>query len=277
MEGSVGLRPLLYSYSSVITAKPEKKKYKTAELNNGVDKVKELFAQGNNWDAIGKMEWVVIMWAKKQGYKADKDAKRPGRNILNKFLMACYRDIEKGRALPGNTTEYFKAYLPLHLIELTTGKEYLELIYENLPEEMLDALTPDEVASFICMALAVIHKESRFSNVPPEQSGIAGVPEEDWACGLMQVRPSTAGLSREELEDPETNLGVGLSYLYKQFKINGEYDFEYKSVALAGYSSGPSRSNELKNGLYARSVRARYRVIKALYFAEIVDLVYSRQ
>jgi len=200
---------------------------------------------------------------------------KPGRDLLIRFLSDCHDILEDGRTLNAETETYVRSYLPLHLTELNTGQEFLSLILASLPEELKQEHTPEEQAAFICMALAIIHHESKFT---PESIGpeLKGRPDRDRAVGLMQVRPSTAGLTRDELLDPNTNLRAGLAYLYELFcKPTGEYNFEYKSVTLAAYSSGHRNGHRYKNKLYPRTALAKYRLYRAFYYQEITDFIYA--
>lgn len=72
---------------------------------------------------------------------------------------------------------------------------------------------------------AVINKESGYKNLISSKG----------AVGLMQVMPSTAKKSREELLDPETNIDAGTKYLSEMLTMfHGD-----SPKALAAYNAGP--------------------------------------
>jgi soluble lytic murein transglycosylase-like protein len=87
----------------------------------------------------------------------------------------------------------------------------------------------------------------------------AGSPK--GAVGLMQLLPSTAGLSRAKLKNPDTNLDAGAAYLSQMIeRFDGDL-----SLALAAYNAGPTNVRRY-NGVppfpetqqYVEKVLSRY-------------------
>jgi len=81
------------------------------------------------------------------------------------------------------------------------------------------------------------------------------------AVGLMQLLPSTAGMSRKKLEHPRTNLDAGAGYLAKLIdRFDGDL-----GLALAAYNAGPTNVRRY-NGVppfpetqqYVQKVLSRY-------------------
>lgn len=71
--------------------------------------------------------------------------------------------------------------------------------------------------------------------------------------GLTQIKPSTAGLTAEQLQDPLTNLKAGAAYLAQNYKAFGNW-----SDALRGYNAGTAgaQANPNVSAGYAASVLA---------------------
>ena len=132
----------------------------------------------------------------------------------------------------------------------------------------------------------IVHSESRALHVDPlyalalikiESNFRANAVSNHGAVGLLQVRPqaarSIAVVSREgsrpptraeRLQDPRTNVAVGLRYLQQL-----ERQFTDQTMALAAYNIGPSRVRQhLEHGrpvprTYANRVLATYRAFAA--------------
>lgn len=81
------------------------------------------------------------------------------------------------------------------------------------------------------VVFSIVYVESRFDD---RAVGLVG------EIGLMQVKPSTAGLPRSELFDPKTNVCAGSKYLTQLNKQFGNL-----RTALAAYNAGPGRVKEL--------------------------------
>ena len=76
------------------------------------------------------------------------------------------------------------------------------------------------------LVAAVVEVESTFD---PEAGSHKG------AVGLMQLLPSTAGMPRNKLLDPDTNLDAGSAYLAELIeRFDGDL-----ALALAAYNAGP--------------------------------------
>lgn len=257
------------------TNKPEMKKLSNDEkaklkpqLEPSFDEAQKRYKTAENPEAIGIMEWILCKNAQINGYAVDLSKPKPGNDLLVRYLEDNANSLEKGHNIDPTRLKYLKAYLPIDLTVPTYNEmPYLHLIIINLPQEIRN-LSLEEQAKFILFVMAIIHHESKFN---PECLGPDLDIPGDNAVGLMQVRPSTAGVDRATLLDPAQNMKHGMKYLYKMFSRGGVYNFNNKSLALAGYSSGPGRSNELKTGLYARTVLAKYKLFRELYLAEAVD------
>lgn len=77
------------------------------------------------------------------------------------------------------------------------------------------------------LLVAVMEVESGFDPTAASHRG---------AIGLMQVLPSTAGETPEDLTDPEINLDAGARYLQRLlYRFDGDLE-----LALAAYNAGPS-------------------------------------
>lgn len=98
-------------------------------------------------------------------------------------------------------------------------------------------------------------------NIPPnifaglvsqESGGNVNVPRgAAGEVGLTQIKPSTAGMTAEQLSDPLTNLNAGAAYLAQNYKAFGNW-----SDALRGYNAGTAgaAANPTLSAGYASSV-----------------------
>jgi len=94
------------------------------------------------------------------------------------------------------------------------------------------AIASEKYGISVSMIQAIIWKESTGN------SGI--VNQVSGAVGLMQLLPSTAQLTKEQLLDPATNIDAGTKYFSQQLKR-----LLYDELALAAYNWGPG--NVAKN------------------------------
>jgi len=76
------------------------------------------------------------------------------------------------------------------------------------------------------LVASVVEVESTFRPTAGSHKG---------AVGLMQLLPSTAGMSRSRLQDPQANLDAGAAYLSK---LISRFDGDL-GLALAAYNAGP--------------------------------------
>jgi len=90
--------------------------------------------------------------------------------------------------------------------------------------EIAAAAKEHEVDSLL--VASVVEVESTFRPTAGSNKG---------AVGLMQLLPSTAGLSRSRLQDPRANLDAGAAYLSK---LISRFDGDL-GLALAAYNAGP--------------------------------------
>lgn len=102
------------------------------------------------------------------------------------------------------------------------------------------------------LVASVVEVESTFRPAVGSRKG---------AVGLMQLLPSTAGLSRSRLQNPRVNLDAGAAYLAKLIdRFDGDL-----GLALAAYNSGPTNVRRY-NGVppfpetqqYVEKVLSRY-------------------
>lgn len=223
---------------------------------------------------IGIMEWVLCKLAQINGYGVDLSKPKPGNDLLVRYLEDNAKALEKGQNIDPTRLKYLRAYLPIDLtVPAYNEMPYLHLIIYNLPPE-IRKLSVEEQAKFILFVMAIMHQESKFD---AECIGPVLDKPGDNAVGLMQIRPSTAGVERATLMDPASNMRYGMKYLYQLFSRGGRFNFDNKSLVLAGYSSGPVKANELKNGLYARTTLAKYKLYRELYLQEVIDSLYLLQ
>jgi len=123
------------------------------------------------------------------------------------------------------------------LITINAKSQYLSLSpYDDLIKKYARKLNWDWrlLAALIC-------QESRFN---PEVESHRG------AYGLMQVMPTTAeSLGFTDLEDPETNIAVGvkfLQYIDKYLQLNDTSNVNRKKFILAAYNAGSSRIEDCR-------------------------------
>jgi len=76
------------------------------------------------------------------------------------------------------------------------------------------------------------------SVIQAESQGSATATSNKGAVGLMQLEPTTAGLSAAALRDPTTNIMAGTKYLSQQLTNTGNN----LPQALANYNAGPGRA-----------------------------------
>jgi soluble lytic murein transglycosylase-like protein len=156
--------------------------------------------------------------------------------------------------------------------------EELDLLLRSLDGEIRDPAKRAELAQ-------IVHSESRALRIDPlyvlaimkVESGFrADVVSPRGAVGLLQVKPRTArSVAQAEarsgavaqavrLEDPKTNVALGLRYLRQL-----EDEFSDPEIALAAYNMGPTL---VRNRLearqpvprgYAQRVRSAYRALRA--------------
>jgi hypothetical protein len=102
------------------------------------------------------------------------------------------------------------------------------------------------------LVASVVEVESTFRPTAGSHKG---------AVGLMQLLPTTAGLSRAKLENPRTNLDAGAAYLSQMIeRFDGDL-----GLALAAYNAGPTNVRRY-NGVppfpetqqYVEKVLSRY-------------------
>jgi soluble lytic murein transglycosylase-like protein len=101
-----------------------------------------------------------------------------------------------------------------------------QAVLEEVPfaEDIVEAAGTHEVDPLL--VAAVVEVESTFD---PEAGSHKG------AVGLMQLLPSTAGMSRKKLLDPDANLDAGSEYLAELIeRFDGDL-----ALALAAYNAGP--------------------------------------
>ena len=124
------------------------------------------------------------------------------------------------------------------LVDVPYGKEIAKAAKAHAVDSLLVA--------------AVVEIESTFR---PDAGSHKG------AIGLMQLLPSTAGMSRAKLKNPNTNLEAGSKYLAKMID---RYDGDL-GLALAAYNAGPTNVRRY-NGVppfpetqqYVEKVLSRY-------------------
>jgi soluble lytic murein transglycosylase-like protein len=100
------------------------------------------------------------------------------------------------------------------------------LATEEVPfaKEIVHAATEHAVDPLL--VAAVVEVESTFDPKAGSHKG---------AVGLMQLLPSTAGMSRQKLLEPRTNLDAGAEYLAELIeRFDGDL-----TLALAAYNAGP--------------------------------------
>lgn len=215
-------------------------------LDSAVSKAEANIEQGRVHQAIhDQMGLVVDSQARRAGFTANED----GDHIYN-YLYAQSQKQE----LDPQTTRVLRAYLPL-------PDDLLDAAIDNLPEEIA-ALPKEEQARFILMTMAVIHKESVFN---------ASFVQPSSATGLMQIKPTTAGVSSAELLDPAVNIREGMEELYDCFcQGAGDFNFDYKTTALLCYRWGDTGAKNAPNKKYPKQVMLRYRLYKKLYESEVI-------
>jgi hypothetical protein len=71
--------------------------------------------------------------------------------------------------------------------------------------------------------------------IAQESEGKVGAVSPKGAQGLMQVMPSTANMTPEQLKDPKQNIMAGTKYLKEQLDAHGGNETQ----ALAAYNAGP--------------------------------------
>ena len=96
---------------------------------------------------------------------------------------------------------------------------------QTLHSQIAEAATENEVDSLL--VASVVEVESTFDPKAGSHKG---------AVGLMQLLPSTAGMSRARLMEPATNLAAGSAYLAEMIeRFDGDL-----GLALAAYNAGPT-------------------------------------
>lgn len=143
---------------------------------------------------------------------------------LADWLKADSRSFAGGLALSQavwERTDSFRVFTELHDPEMSRVL-LAELPFGEVIEEMADRYELDPL-----LVAAVVEVESSFR---PEVGSHKG------AVGLMQLLPSTAGMSRSQLKDPETNVEAGAKYLDY---LRERFD-EDLPLTLAAYNAGPT-------------------------------------
>jgi membrane-bound lytic murein transglycosylase F len=85
---------------------------------------------------------------------------------------------------------------------------------------------------------ALSFQESRFDPVAVSWAG---------ACGLMQLLPSTAGVSAEELTDPGLNVSIGAQHLRMLYdRYDGIAERDRMRFALAAYNCGQGHLDDAR-------------------------------
>ena len=113
------------------------------------------------------------------------------------------------------------------------------------------------------IAKAMVWQESR---------GNAGAVSKKGAQGMAQVMPPTfkeeaalMGLKNADINNPDDNLRVGLSYLKRQYDKYGDW-----SLATAAYNAGPGRVDKM---IKAKKGSKEWAILKSLAPSETLDYV----
>jgi hypothetical protein len=236
-------------------------------VNKWLNEAEELQAQGLYGESIEAKMGLVL-----DGLYNGGNPKTPDLVLLERLTA----DLHLG--LTPDKARMARLYLPL-------PEEYLEMAVAFMPAE-LKAMDAQTRARFILMLMAMLHQESRFN---PKKDSC------DSAVGLGQITLDTAetimgrGVGYWELRNPAINIAIAERCLYKLFCLtSGRYDFNYKTIALAGYNGGSdfalsllknagSRSGLLRKletigetSLFVKQVMAKYELYKTLYEPQLV-------
>ncbi|MGD0728777.1 MAG: transglycosylase SLT domain-containing protein [Candidatus Micrarchaeaceae archaeon] len=93
------------------------------------------------------------------------------------------------------------------------------------------------------------------------------------AVGLMGIKPSTAGLSEEDLMDPRKNMKAGTKY-FKQLleKYNYMDPDDAMRYALASYAAGPNAIDTKEGLVIPKPVQEKYLDLLAVFSSEIAEI-----
>jgi soluble lytic murein transglycosylase-like protein len=179
---------------------------------------------------------------------------RPTAPVSAQYLRLATEPDSAAKAEPSATADAEANDAAAEATELAA--EYREKGYrvpDALAEQIVDAATESGIAPDV--AFGLVATESGFKRTARSHVG---------AVGLAQLMPATArwlepGTTRKDLEDPETNLRLGLRYLRDLVE---KYDGDTE-LALTAYNRGPGtvdrvlrRGGDPDNG-YAGKVLGR--------------------
>jgi soluble lytic murein transglycosylase-like protein len=133
-----------------------------------------------------------------------------GTRVSGEKLLAEIREDREG----------FAVFAGFH----TAGERRQALVNVPYGAEIAAAAKEHDVDSLL--VASVVEVESTFRPTAGSHKG---------AVGLMQLLPSTAGMSRARLENPRVNLDAGAAYLSK---LISRFDGDL-GLALAAYNAGP--------------------------------------
>ena len=175
--------------------------------------------------------------------------------------------------------KYLKTYLPIdayYVDEKKGGKTaYLSIVMKNLPAAVRKMKIKDQ-AAFILLAMALMHRETKFNPGKISEVGAKGLMQimEKTAAGIVkEFMPEEArsGRSiRSLLLDPETNIKIGLFFVYRALSKRGNLAVtEDNIIEICRDDYNPGHAT------YPREVLATYRLYVKLYSDQLRDQLFT--
>lgn len=115
----------------------------------------------------------------------------------------------------------------------------------RIPQRVLTGKLSDEIKQIIATKAAQYHLDPAIVEAQClyESNGNPSAISRTGAVGLLQLLPSTAQLTRQQLLDPTTNIDSGCKYLALQLQKFGNYPH-----ALGAYNAGPGYIYAYRDG-----------------------------
>jgi len=178
-----------------------------------------------------------------------------------------------------NEIKHLKAYLPIdaYFLDPQTNirKSYLKIVVDNLPRP-IKQLSLDQQIRFVCMALALIHQESKFNPSLQSQKGAKGAMQL-MAVTIEEMRKLYGPLLGRiaNIWHPSTNIKIGLTFLCHLMLGSAKgpagrvYDENRMKFAFIAYNRGENGAKGLTTTAYQIEVEDKYQLYFKIYAQQI--------
>jgi tape measure domain-containing protein len=175
----------------------------------------------------------VRIWAALAGLKRLSESMQPQNKVRVEFKPGEIADAIAKLPPSHNLKKSYDFMADTEFAKVGRGIESFDKL-ENTFEDFADTIITASEAYKVPIGLidSIIKRESSYNKYAESNKG---------AVGLMQVLPSTAGFTREELMDPTTNIMAGVKYLSEQINKLGSVE-----LGVASYLTGPGNMQKYK-------------------------------